>query len=332
MFIYAGIDEAGYGPKLGPLVVGCAVLAIPNLECPNDLQVPDLWARLGKAVVASLREAKQGQLVVADSKKLKSAAAGLRHLERGCLAFQALIPDKPEINNIGHWLDAIGCQDHRQSDCLPWYIESDEHPWQTMPSCLSPEEHRIDCAMLRQTTERIGVSCLAMRGEVVMEHRFNQRIAELRNKSALSFEHVSKHLDRVWQTWGHERPMVAVDRQGGRTTYRELLAMLFGDAHLAVLHETPESSAYELTQGERSMVVRFQTKAETHHMPVALASMISKYTRELLMQRLNTYFCQAIPGLKPTAGYATDGKRFLDDVAERLPDLGLSREMLERQA
>jgi ribonuclease HII len=80
------------------------------------------------------------------------------------------------------------------------------------------------------------------------------------------------------------------------------------------------------------MRISFMVDAEESHMPVALASMVSKYTRELLMDRLNAYFIRRIPGLKPTAGYAQDGKRFLEDLNPHLADLGIDPGTLRRHA
>ena len=49
MLIYAGIDEAGYGPMLGPLCVGSSVFVMESHE--DDGRVPDLWKHLDRASV-----------------------------------------------------------------------------------------------------------------------------------------------------------------------------------------------------------------------------------------------------------------------------------------
>jgi hypothetical protein len=58
--------------------------------------------------------------------------------------------------------------------------------------------------------------------------------------------------------------------------------------------------------------------------------MLAKYLRELFMDQLNAWFQARLPGLKATAGYATDANRFLLDVEPALPRLGLTREALVR--
>ena len=52
-------------------------------------------------------------------------------------------------------------------------------------------------------------------------------------------------------------------------------------------------------------------KGETHHLPIALASIMSKYIRELFMLFFNRYWANQVTDLRPTAGYYQDGKRFL---------------------
>ncbi len=43
--------------------------------------------------------------------------------------------------------------------------------------------------------------------------------------------------------------------------------------------------------------------------------MTAKYARERAMAELNAWFCERVPGLKPTAGYPTDAKRWLAEAS-----------------
>ena len=76
MYVYAGIDEAGYGPMFGPLLVSRAVLGIPQLQ-PNDdgTNPPQMWQRLSKAVCRKGND-RRGRIAVNDSKKLHTPSAG----------------------------------------------------------------------------------------------------------------------------------------------------------------------------------------------------------------------------------------------------------------
>ena len=90
------------------------------------------------------------------------------------------------------------------------------------------------------------------------------------------------------------------------------------------------SPLYPSTPLFRSVQLRFEVGADERRLPVSLASMVSKYVRELLMECMNAYFVSMSSDLKPTAGYWTDGLRFLEDLARRLPDFQIDRHRFVR--
>ena len=63
----------------------------------------------------------------------------------------------------------------------------------------------------------------------------------------------------------------------------------------------------------------------------ALASMTAKYLRELSMRAFNDFWCSRVPGLRPTAGYPADARRFKTEVAEVQRELGIDDHVLWRK-
>src|SRR3954463_3528421 len=99
--ILAGIDEAGYGPLLGPWVVGCCAFEIDRIDSDD---IPCLWKRLGKLV--SRHRSKTGRkLHVNDSKQVYSPSIGLKELERSILCI--MLARGTTAATLADFLDAV---------------------------------------------------------------------------------------------------------------------------------------------------------------------------------------------------------------------------------
>ncbi|MEM9372754.1 MAG: hypothetical protein AAGA55_03845 [Planctomycetota bacterium] len=323
MLIYAGIDEAGYGPMLGPLCVGMTVFAVRDWA-PGD-PAPDLWERLRPAVARSLSDAKaRGGVPIADSKRLKLANQSrtrhpLTHLERGVLAMLAARdPGRSVLADDVSLLDA--CESDRPASA--WFSGNEI----SFPVGNDAGVLGIDAAQLAASMQRSGVELLGLFVRVLDEGSYNTRLAEAGSKSGLVASVLGDHLSRVGGMVGEADSLrVVADRQGARTKYGSLLSRCFDQVE--PLEESARASRYAV--GGRHRVI-LHSEAEDAHLPVALASMGAKLIRELCMARFNRYWSARMPELKPTAGYVQDARRWLREAAPVLSDK--EREALIRNA
>ncbi len=326
MFIYAGIDEAGYGPMLGPLCVASSVFLLE--EPPGDGAVPDLWDALRRSLSRTLKDAR-GRITITDSKKLKGARSGrshpLRHLERGVLACLGA----SEANSS--MLDSLTEEDlfERLGVTVP------EQPWyqfnESLPTACDTGRLRIDASQLRKAMKSAGIQCAALRCEALGAADFNRSVDQTRNKSGVNMQLVIRQIESIWTRFPDTRPRIVVDRQGGRTSYREDLQTAWPEASIRIIHESPEMSRYELTTpGRGELVIIFTMESEIHHLPVALASMTAKYVRELMMGRMNRFFLSRKPGIRATAGYVEDARRYLAEIEPVLVEDQIDRSKLVR--
>lgn len=324
MFVYAGIDEAGYGPMFGPLVIARSVFVLDHQE--SFLQPPSLWSLLRPAVCRKPGD-KKNRLAVDDSKKLYKPAWSLKHIERGVLSF--LSAAGIDVSNLEHLLERLALDRLSFDIRCDWYQNADGDP----PIPLFPAFSQIEKTKIRLLREMRGKSVYlsGIKAAVIFEDRFNQMVQDMGSKAGCAWYFVSGHLTALWQQYGEYHPFVAVDRQGGRKNYLENLKAVFPQAEVAALFEEAKQSCYSITQASRAMRVLVQVESERRHFPVALSSMTAKYLRELLMTRFQKYWASLAPQVKPTFGYFGDGRRFLKDIQPLITELNIDPDSLIRR-
>ena len=122
---------------------------------------------------------------------------------------------------------------------------------------------------------------------------------------------------------------IGCDKHGGRSKYAGLIQAILTDEFLAIGEEKPENSDYSFRERERDVFIRFQAKGESF-LPTALASMVSKYLREVFMMLWNDFWQLKIPDIKPTKGYPVDAKRFKSEIASVQAELGIEDHLIWR--
>jgi hypothetical protein len=313
-----GIDEAGYGPNLGPFVMTAVALRVP------DDGAGDLWQRLAAAVRRDT-DAADDRLLVADSKVVYSASRGLRQLERAVLA--ASLPDESNGGPpLGQYIEGLYASSHAALRREPWYSGTTSLPVEGEPAPCAEDRARF-AAACRQA----GVACGLVRGVVVCPEQFNALTAAAGSKGAVLYHGLAELVRECWRLGGDEPLTFFIDKHGGRNTYAAMLQDAVPEGMILAHHESMARSVYSVAKASRPVRWTFQPRADAEHFSVALASMVSKYVREVLMGEFNRFWQRQVPGLKPTAGYPGDARRFYDAIRPAAERLGIPEAALWRR-
>lgn len=338
MFLIA-TDEAGYGPKLGPLVVAATLWQLDALRSERvGVEVDDIADAFNRLAVPV---AVGGQsIVVGDSKAVFKPQSATRRSQTSTSGS----PRTPPVASYSK-LEAVtlaGCrwsgiggqrvslaadlatQDFSAIRNQPWLVTFSEE-------AVSDEQSELLVSSWRSGAARL----VGIQTRMVTAAEFNRCLQNGINKSDLLTQStlglVRSLIERCGMN-GDDQIEVFCDRHGGRRYYAGPLQAAFDDTLIGVIGETQRESRYRVPFGGGEFRIRFSVKGDTFA-PVAFSSMVAKYLREKAMESLNAYFQKLVGDevdLRPTAGYPVDADRFLKEIESAVEGKRIRAEQLIR--
>ena len=330
MRLVLGVDEAGYGPNLGPLVVAVSAWAVDS-----RLEVLDGLEPFAPEFQAASWTPRSAFVPFGDSKKIYQSGKGLAGLNFALRFFESIFEGKPPQKRPWFELGQLAQEDLSRVESHPWY--RCKNPVKGLGRANQVDENsEASCRFAREKLLKLGVRLIGFRLRVLDEAYFNECVDRLGNKSDV-LGHIS--LELAWKVLGecmdfHSFKGIEIycDRQGGRKKYAGLLSQTYERSHresqvpfCSVVGESPKTSLYSMSHAGIATSIRFQVHGDSLFPPAA-ASMVAKWARESLMERFNGYWREVVgPGLKPTAGYAVDAARFARDIEPWITKLAIEK-------
>ena len=319
MAFLVGTDEAGYGPNLGPLVISATVWHVPGEL--NDLK---LYKTLRRVVCSKPLPSRPKRVAIADSKLLYRPGEGIGLLERGVLS--ALRATGVRAHRWRDLWEVLDPRAGRHLDTLPWYIGFDG----PAPCKLAADDLYLAGSSLQQGLGQAGVTCYKIRSRAVFPQELNEACERYGSKGEALSQLTLELVEDVISKLDDEQIVVHCDKHGGRNRYAPVLQQRFPDYLIEIRKESRAESIYSCGPRNRRCQFHFAANGESC-LPSALASMVSKYLRELALQAFNHFWRCHLPELRPTAGYPGDSWRFKAEIETVQRALGIDDHILWRR-
>ncbi len=311
-----GIDEAGYGPNLGPLVQSAVAVLLPEDDIAG-------WKTLKPVVRRCGEKGEPWRMLVDDSKKVYTRG-GLEELEFAVLMAVPLL-----IETFGSLLPGI---------TLPWVrgeLEGEAwyDPTDAIPATTTFDAVWKDRRAVGDKWDGVNAAFGPFLAAITPTPRFNRICDESGSKATvLSRGFVELLGGLLSELPKDDEPMVVTcDKQGGRNFYAGMIQEAFPDGWVIAELESARESRYRVDLLDRPVTITFRPQADGDSVAVAQASMLCKYLREICMRQFNRFWATHVPGIQPTAGYPVDAKRFFAEIQPAMAKLGLTDDQVWRK-
>jgi hypothetical protein len=183
-------------------------------------------------------------------------------------------------------------------------------------------------ALLDRLIGRSSLRIVDVQSRVACAGLLNAELAAGKNKLAVDLELFEDLICAVHSR--HGSPLLAVCGMiGGIRDYASRLSRF----------EPHRVGSLAGRRGQRRYAVdgvgelRFEVDADARHLPVALASIVGKYVREICMRRIGEFYRQDVPELKLASGYHDPvTTHFIDATEASRRRLGIAPDCFRRRA
>lgn len=288
-FVAVGVDENGLGPRLGPLIVTAVALEASEGAEGRAMAKP------GKSFAARLGDSKA--LVRYGGSSLGEAWA--RAIFARLTAKDGLGEcGRPSPSNPDELVHSF-LLDDRAVMRAPCPSEHERQCWGTETESFASDDEAVTQASRDlERLERRGLRVRALRIAVVCAQKLNEAAARGVSRFAVDLHTMERLILSLRDELGVDLNCVC-GKVGGYDRYGDAFGPLGGRLHIA-LEEGRARSEYKFPGVGQLAFVR---DADDSHLIVSLASLVGKWARDLLMNRIVRYHRESVPTLPDASGY-----------------------------
>jgi len=320
-----GVDEAGYGPSMGPLTI-CATA----WRVPMGLDASEMTSMLEPELLAKPIKQNSVHVPIGDSKKIHRDEYAVEGLILGSrflsFAIDGKVPTEWDAK-----IASFAKEDWSRLASIPWYVKRPSAHAMILDTKFPDQANYFQAAF--QKTQSLEMQLVGIRMRVIDEIDFNRQVDRTGNKSTLLSEASLALVKQVIRELSEKGEDVEVycDKHGGRNRYQAVLTYSFDEEWFEIEIESRACSRYQAKWDEHAIRIQFKVDGDSIF-PSAAASIVAKWTREELMDRLNGFWESKVAGgIKATAGYYVDATRFAKQIDAAVKKLGLVRDQWWRK-